>query len=210
MIFSILIIVWLISILIAICCLSKEEWHYKARSYLRWALFPFSLMLFPRKMGIKSWLLFLLSPFMMLAYFIAFALWIASIMFSDRYGIPKAISYHNCEDLKRVTGVNFPDIVPVDSIWHETLGFSETIIKFVPKETVSPSFYQDLEKACKEDSLCWRKDSLVYYYSIYTDISTDSIHGTDIKEDSPHSYINISIPFSGDTIYVHDGILSGF
>lgn len=210
MVFPIIFIVWLVSIIIAICCLSREEWHYKAQSYLRWALFPFSLMLFPRKMGIKSWLLFLFSPFMMLVYFIALALWIVSIVFSDSCGTPKSIPYHTCEDLRKITGVKFPDIVPVDSIWQKTIGFSETIIKFVPKETISPSFYQDLEKACIEDSLNWRKDSLGYYYLIYTDISTDSIIVTDISDDSPVGFIKISVPFCGDTIYVYDGILSNF
>jgi hypothetical protein len=67
----------------------------------------------------------------------------------------------------------------------------------VPKDTVPPSFYQDLEKACNEDSSCWRKDSLKYYYSSYT--ATDSTY------DFLQSYIKISVPLSGDTITFIDG-----
>lgn len=201
MVFLTLITIWLVSILVAIYCLYKEEWHCEARSYLLWALFPFSLLFLRRKLGIKSWLMFLLSPFMLLAYFIAFMFWIMYLIFSDRYAIPESIfyyyNYYNGDGFKRVTGVTFPDVIPVDSISHETFGLEETIIKFVPKDTVPPSFYQDLEKACYENSSCWRKDSLKYYYSFH--IATDSTY------DSPHRYIIISVPLSGDTISFING-----
>ena len=210
MIFCTLIVVWLLSILAAVYCLSREEWHYKATCYLRWALFPISIILFPKKLGIKSWLSYLFSPFMMLAYFVALALWLFSIMFSDSYGVPNSIPYHTGDELRRITGIAFPDIIPVDSAFHETIGFSETIIKFVPDDALSPSFYQDLEKACMEDSINWSKDSLGYHFSIYPDITTDSTKEDNTSEDSPQNYIRISIPLSGDTIYVHDGILSNF
>ena len=212
----VLVVAWLVSMVIAVCCLAKEEWHYKARWYLYWALFPFPLIFHPQKFGfIKSWILFLISPCMISVYYavlLFFAL-ILSMSYTS-YGTPSSISYHTAEDLKRVTGVDFPDVVPVDSLYEDGFALTETIIKFVSQKTLSVQFFQSLDKACRNDSCCWSKDSLGYYYNIYPVRPIDRTKGTHMRQvevdgkmvnDWDGDFISVRIPIKGDTIYVSEG-----
>ena len=214
--FPVMVIVWLVSIVVAVCCLAKEEWHYNARWYLCWALFPFPFIAHPKRFGfIKSWLLFLVSPCMMSVYY--FALLSFAIILSmgyTSYETPSSIPYHTAEDLKKVTGVEFPDIIPVDSTYEDGYALTETTIKFVPKKALSVKFFQKLDKVCKEDSCCWSKDSLGYYYNIYPERPIDRTKGTHIRQveldgkmvnDWDGDFILVRIPITGDTIYVSEG-----
>mgnify|MGYP006988880599 FL=1 len=181
--FPILVVTWLVSIVIAVCCLAKEEWHYKAR-WLCWALFPFPLILHPRRVGLfKSWILFLISPCMISVYY-AVLLFFALIlsMGYTSHGTPSSIPYHTAEDLKKVTGVDFPDVVPVDSSYEDGYALTETVIKFVPKKHLSAKFFRGLDKACKNDSCCWSKDSIGYYYNIYPVRPIDRTKGTHMRQ----------------------------
>ena len=214
--FPILIMVWLVSIVIAVCCLAKEEWHYKARYYLCWALFPFPLIAHPKRFGvIRSWLLFMISPCMMSVYYFT-VLSLAVLLSIDytSYGTPSSISYHTAEDLRKVTGIVFPDVVPVDSAYEDGYALTETIIKFVPKMALSVKFFQSLDKACKDDSCCWSKDNLGYYYNIYPVRPIDRTKGTHMRQvevdgkmvnDWDGDFISVRIPIKGDTIYVSEG-----
>ena len=77
----ILVVVWIASIFVAVCCMAKEEWNNKARWYLCWALFPFPFIAHPKRFGfIKSWLLFLVSPCMVSVYY--FALFLFAVILS--------------------------------------------------------------------------------------------------------------------------------
>ena len=214
--FPILVISWLGSIVIAVCCLAKEEWNYKAKWYLCWALFPFPLIFKPKRFGfIKSWLLFLVSPCMVSVYYgalLSFALFL-SLGYTS-YGVPSSIPYHNAEDLRRVTGIEFPNIIPVDSSYEDGYALTETVIKFVPKKPLSVKFFRSLDKACKDDSCCWSKDNKGYYYNIYPERPIDRTKGTHIRQvevdgemrnDWDGDFISVRIPLKGDTIYVSEG-----
>ena len=214
--FPILVKAWLASIVIAVCCLAKEEWHYKARWYLCWALFPFPLIAHPQRFGvIKSWLLFLVSPCMMSVYYAALLLFalILSMGYTS-FGVPSSIPYHNADDLRKITGIEFPAIIPVDSIYKDGYALTETTIKFVPKKTLSVNFFRSLDMACKDDSCCWSKDSIGYYYNIYPERPIDRTKGThmrqvevdgEMRDDWDGDFISVRIPLKGDTIYVSEG-----
>ena len=140
-----LFILWLITLLAAVCCLSKEEWHNKAKWYLCWALFPFPFILHPQRLGfIKSWLLFLISPFMGFVLFMVGCILVCIAMSQSEEGVPVSIPYHTAKDLKRITGVDFPEVIPVDSTYVDEWMYHKQFIKFVPRKvmTTSPRCFQ--------------------------------------------------------------------
>lgn len=207
--------IWIASIVVAICCLSKEEWHYKARCYLFWALFPFYFIFHPKLFGyVKSWSLFLVSPFMLTVYFFALGFIVVFGMFQTEYGIPSEIPYHSADDLKRISGVEFPEVIPVDSSYIDDYNYFDTSIKFVPVWPLQSEFFQRLEKACISDSCCWRKEDQGYRYLIYPERPIDRTKGTHIRKveengeminDWDADFVEVYIPFKGDTIYVKEG-----
>lgn len=211
-----LVFVWLASVVVAICCLAKEDWHHKARWYLCWALFPFPIIIHPRRFGFfRSWMLFFVSPCMVSVYYailMFFALMLS--MGYTSHGIPDSVPYHNAQDLKRITGVDFPEVLPIDSTYYDSWGLTETTIKFVPLKSLRKTFYEELEKACVNDSCCWTKDSTGYYYYIYPERPIDRTKGTHIRQveldgemvpDWDGDFIEVFVPFKGDTIIVNEG-----
>lgn len=127
--------------------------------------------------NIKGWL-GALKRFFFIIFIIVLALIILLILFctvmsvldlpSDGYHVPAKIDYHNADDLQKVTGVEFPEIVPVDSIRSDGgLAGYNTNIKFIPVKPLDKDFFCRLDQACKTDSCCWKKDSTGYRYDIY-------------------------------------------
>ncbi len=201
---------WLASVLVAVCCLAKEEWHEKAKWFLCWSLFPFPLIFKPKRFGyVKSWLLFFISPFMFSVYFVALVIW-------GFYYPPQDVSmpYRTAGDLKMITGVEFPDVALVDSDYYSDWNREEIIMKFTPSEPLTKEFIRSLDKACKEDSCCWSKDNEGYHYFIFPERPIDRPAGTHIRQvdcdgvmtdDWDGDYIEVQVPLKGDTIYVSDG-----
>jgi hypothetical protein len=210
-----ILIIWLAIIVLTIRRVVQGRWHEKVKLFLFWSLFPFPLIIHPKRFGcIKSWLLFLISPCMMSVYYAALVILVVVSMSHTEDGPAVSIPYHTNEDLRRITGVEFPEVVPVDSTWHYDFNFSETAIKFVPVKPLNKNFFRRLDKACKDDSCCWRKDSLSYQYYIYPEYPIDRPNGTHIRQvemngemidDWDGDFISVQIPFSGDTIYVSEG-----
>lgn len=135
---------------------------------------------------------------------------------SDGTGVPTQMDYHNADDLQKVTGVEFPEIVPVDSFCSDKgLGGYETQIAFVPAKPLDKDFFYRLDQACKTDSCCWSKDSTGYYYSIYPEAipfdRTKGMHRRMVDVDGKKvpdwdgSYISVFVPIEGDTIILDDG-----
>lgn len=134
----------------------------------------------------------------------------------DGTGVPTRIDYHNADDLRKVTGVEFPEIVPVDSFFSDRgLGGYETQIAFVPAKPLDKDFFYRLDQACKTDSCCWRKDSTGYFYDIYPEAipfdRTKGMHRRMVDVDGKKvpdwdgSYISVFVPIKGDTIILNDG-----
>ena len=135
---------------------------------------------------------------------------------SDGTGVPTHIDYHNADDLQKVTGVEFPEIVPVDSIRSDGgLAGYNTNIKFVPAKPLDKDFFYRLDQACKTDSCCWRKDSTGYFYDIYPEAipfdRTKGMHRRMVDVDGKKvpdwdgTYISVFVPIKGDTIILNDG-----
>lgn len=82
--------------------------------------------------------------------------------------------YHTAEDFRKLTGVEFPELEMVDSLYYD-----ENIIrantwneyKFVAKDGLDNNFYRLLNKACEADPSHWNydKERNIYSYWIYPD-----------------------------------------
>ena len=194
---------------------SGEEWHNKAKWYFCWALFPFPLILHPRRIGtIKSWLLFLISPFMGFVLVLVFCIPICIAISQSEKGVPSSIPYHIAGDLKRITGVEFPKIIPVDSTYVDEWMYYNQSIKFVPKKPMEKKDFSHFEQACIKDQCCWTKDSLGYHYYILSELPIDRPNGAHHRyvefegekvKDWQGEFITVDVPLRGDTIYVREG-----
>ena len=131
--------------------------------------------------------------------------------------VPTSIHYHNADDLRKVTGVEFPEIVPVDSLYSDGgLAGYNTNVEFVSVKPLDKEFYCRLDQACKTDSCCWSKDSTGYKYDIYPEAipfdrtkgmhrrMVDDGHGNKVS-DWDGSYISVFVPIKGDTIILNYG-----
>ena len=147
-------------------------------------------------------------PILIILFVVGFAL-------LDGTGVPTQIDYHNADDLRKVTGVEFPEIVPVDSFCSDggLVGY-ETQIEFVPAKPLDKDFFYRLDQACKTDSCCWKKDSTGYSYDIYPEAipfdRTKGMHRRMVDVDGKKvpdwdgTYISVFVPIKGDTIILND------
>ena len=204
--------IWFVSVVIVFFLKSNKKWKDKASSYLQWAVFPFPLILHPKKRGyVMSWILFLTSPFMVSAVGITTLVYAIYELEKTHYNTPTAVPYHHAEDIKKVTGIDFPEVVPIDSLTESSLGYSNTTVKFIPKEPLTQEFFRTLEKACKEDSCCWRKEDEGYRYYIYLGMYIEEGEGkhqrvVDIEGRLPSDgWVGVYVPLKGDTISVYEG-----
>ena len=172
--------------------------------------------------NIKGWLSSLIWSLgiiiampMLLMIILFVGLGLVGTCLSDGTGVPTHIDYHNADDLQKVTGVEFPEIVPVDSIYSDGgLAGYGTQIKFVPAKPLDKDFFYRLDQACKTDSCCWRKDSTGYFYDIYPEAipfdRTKGMHRRMVDVDGKKvpdwdgSYISVFVPIKGDTIILND------
>ena len=173
--------------------------------------------------NIKGWLSSLIWSLgiiiampMLLMIILFVGLGLVGTCLSDGTGVPTHIDYHNADDLQKVTGVEFPEIVPVDSIRSDGgLAGYNTNIKFIPVKPLDKDFFYRLDQACKTDSCCWRKDSTGYFYDIYPEAipfdRTKGMHRRMVDVDGKKvpdwdgSYISVFVPIKGDTIILNDG-----
>lgn len=131
--------------------------------------------------------------------------------------VTTSIDYHNADDLRKVTGVEFPEIVPVDSLYSDGgLAGYNTNVEFVSVKPLDKEFYCRLDQACKTDSCCWTKDPSGYRYEIYPEAipfdrtkgmhrrMVDDGHGNKVS-DWDGSYISVFVPIKGDTIILNYG-----
>ncbi|MBP5386576.1 MAG: hypothetical protein J6Y97_04215 [Prevotella sp.] len=116
--------------------------------------------------------------------------------------------------MRKITGVDFPDVTPVDSTYYDDFTRNEISIKFVPRRPLSKAFYSKLRHACVADPCCWEKEENGYRYYILPEQPIDRPKGTHIRQvevdgemenDWQGDFIEVFVPFKGDTIYVKDG-----
>lgn len=89
----------------------------------------------------------------------------------SRDNVP-APDYKTSEDFYKLTGVEFPELEIVDSLFHDDIYIYYREYQFVAKEGLSDVFYKRLEHACVTDSTHWEQmvgDHIGYHYEIYPD-----------------------------------------
>ena len=89
----------------------------------------------------------------------------------SRNNVP-APDYKTSEDFYKLTGVEFPELEMVDSLFQDDIYIYYREYQFVAKEGLSDVFYQRLEHACVTDSTHWEQmvgDQTGYHYEIYPD-----------------------------------------
>lgn len=89
----------------------------------------------------------------------------------SRNNVP-APDYKTSEDFYKLTGVEFPELEMVDSLFHDDIYIYYREYQFVAKEGLSDVFYKRLERACVTDSTHWEQmvgDQIGYHYEIYPD-----------------------------------------
>lgn len=173
--------------------------------------------------NIKGWLnslrrslIYGCGPLLLIILFVVGLDLLVGSALSDGTGVPTQIDYHNADDLRKVTGVEFPEIIPVDSIYSDGgLAGYNTNIKFIPVKPLDKDFFCRLDQACKTDSCCWKKDSTGYRYDIYPEAipfdRTKGMHRRMVDVDGKKvpdwdgSYISVFVPIKGDTIILNDG-----
>ena len=207
-------ILFYICILVVVYCalIFNKEWRSRANSFLLWFFIPFGLLFVARRMGyIKASILSIFSP---PAMFVVLIWGLISVIDGHSEGVPASIPYHTAADLRKITGVDFPDVTPVDSAYYEDFNRSEISIKFVPRRPLSKAFYSKLRHACVADPCCWKKEENGYRYYILPEQPIDRPNGTHIRQvevngemenDWQGDFIEVFVPFKGDTIYVKDG-----
>lgn len=97
----------------------------------------------------------LVSPCALSLYIIAYlSIGVCMSMGYVENEVPDSTDYHDANDLTRATGVEFPEVVPVDSLFHFDWNNRYTRVKFIPTKPLNKSFFKRLERACVEDSCC--------------------------------------------------------
>ena len=128
--------------------------------------------------------------------------------------------YRTSEDFHKLTGVEFPELEIVDSLFYDDNCFPTSYYwneyKFVAKRGKTKGFYKRLKRACKTDSTHWkRSEEGIYNYWIYPDSTPvdrsrgmcdrmveDPIDGEKIV-DWDGSFISVEV--HNDTIVLREG-----
>lgn len=210
---------------VAILGYRSERWHKFTVASLWWMLLPIVFPWYVKKKGmIRHWWIRIPLMFVAPCFLICYAYIVLIIAFCMTMGENEtyeaaSTNYHTAYDLQKATGVEFPEVVPVDSIQHIDFCNHYTMVKFVPKKKLKKKFFKKLDLACVEDSSCWRKCDKCYVYMIYPVRPLDrtkkyespfrfvDIDGDGKKEtyDWDGDYVRVVVPLKGDTITIEDG-----
>ena len=129
-----------------------------------------------------------------------------------------APDYRTSEDFYKLTGVEFPELKMVDSLYFQDGAlpinyWSE--YKFIAKDELNSSFYRCLERACETDSTHWiYSEDNIYKYLIYPDkkpvdrsrgMCDRMVEGFDGKMVTDWDGSYISVKMQNDTIVLREG-----
>lgn len=209
----------LLAITALVLSLFKNRYRHNAICLLWWLAFPLLFPLYAKRYGVikkgwKRWLIVLFSPFWSFCFFMVILAVFCMEMDQCDYYVPAGTDYHTAHDIEVATGVEFPEVIPVDSSALNSWSNNYTRVRFIPKKPLTRQFFKQLDRACKEDSCCWRKDSLGYVYLIYPERPLDRTKGTHTRRvevrgemipDWDGDYVRVIVPIVGDTITVEDG-----
>lgn len=125
------------------------------------------------------WVTYALTAFQCVAFkvlfctiFILLAIGSAEYPSVSRDDVP-APEYRTSEDFYKLTGVEFPELEMVDSLFFQDMGFPAgnywTEYKFVAKDAPSDRFYKRFDRACEVDSTHWHYGPIANYFYSVTD-----------------------------------------
>ena len=155
--------------------------------FILWLFFSPAYFFVSKKYGVsdmKRFWLTLFSPFtiiMVLWLMLKFLLW---VLFGD-VETNRSIDYPSNNALTEITGIEFPELCPIDSSTFVFPAFKGVTKTCLPIEKPSKKFYKTLENKCKTDSF-WTKEKDAYIYDNYFINQT----------------IKVQLPHLGDTIKV--------
>lgn len=202
--------------LVSILMLIPKSTRSAGHDFRHWLMRPVHTFHGERK-GRKLWK-WLTTPGCFSAYSLLWGFsFILILLGGSIQEIPEEAAFHTADDLYRVTGVEFPELIAVDSAYFDNFAVSENSVKFVPKDKLKKSFFRRLDRACREDTCCWTKNEQGYSYRILPAKNLDrrkdpkaahwrmvEMDGTMVP-DWDGSEINVTIPIKGDTITAIDG-----
>ena len=129
-----------------------------------------------------------------------------------------APDYRTSEDFYKLTGVEFPELKMVDSLYFQDGGLPTNYwseYKFIAKDELNNSFYKSLERACETDSTHWiYSEDNIYKYLIYPDkepvdrsrgMCDRMVEGFDGKMVTDWDGSFISVKIQNDTIVLREG-----
>jgi hypothetical protein len=155
--------------------------------FILWLVFSPAYFFISKKYGvsdIKRFWLTIFSPFtiiMVLWLLLKLLLW---VLFGD-IATNRSIDYPSNNAPTEITGVEFPELCPIDSSTFAFPAFVGVTKTYLPVEKPSKKFYKTLENKCKTDSF-WTKEKDAYIYD------NNFINQT----------ITVQLPHLGDTIKV--------
>lgn len=176
-----------LAVLPVVCLFFKRTRPYLL-AFLIWLIYPIGFPFTAErnewiKVRWKGMLLAIAHPVIMLTCFSLLA------GEDEVYGVPASTDYHSAKDLYEATGVEFPEVIPVDSSDYSAYGVYIVTVRFVPQQKPEKVFYERLDVACKQDTLHWYDESDAYFF----------------EKGNGDDFFNVYIPKKGDTISVHYG-----
>ena len=195
----------------------KQKVYDICKCLVAWLTFFFLFPYLAKKAGlIKNafvrWIIAFMAPPMLVFYAMVYG------FSSLGPHAPEVARYHDAADLQKATGVEFPEVTLVDSISYEGITGYMEVEKFVPVKPLTKSFFKRLNKACIEDSCCWRKDEDGYHYYILNECTsepfdrTKGMHSRKVDNENDWEYdggpfieVKLEAPLKGDTITITYG-----
>lgn len=204
---------------------------------LAWVLFPIATGLYfiwpgnicKNKMSngwkIFWWILYAVIAFVYATIKILFCLMFIAFAYGDdgKSTITESATpanYRTSEDFYKLTGVEFPELEIVDSLFLDESCIMANMWnehKFIAKGRQRKSFYKRLKRACKTDSTHWNySESGIYNYFIYPDSTpVDKSRGMcdrmvdigEVKKVVDWDGHFISVEIHNDTIVLREGWL---
>lgn len=137
---------------------------------------------------------------------------VAYVLGGDASGTPQSVRYHNKSELYKITNIQFPDVILVDSSFYDSFSFREVSENFVlanPNEKTR--LIDEVEKKMQIDSIYWERTDSSYIYYILPEEPIDRPNGTGWRKtengekDWDGDFIRMIIPLTNDTITLQYG-----
>lgn len=135
-----------------------------------------------------------------------------TIMTGYDEGVPMSVDYHDSIDLYKISNVEFPEVVLVDSSYYNNWSYDETNEMFILKNPLDKTdLIKKIESKMLVDSIYWNKTDSSYEYYLIPELPIDRPNGTGWRkmENGELAYqgnfIRLYVPIASDTIILKYG-----